>query len=108
VDVPVIDLKNCERQVAEQALFGDLPMGAFADRIASVRQGLLQQGFVEGQNVVITTCSTPSRLGRSNMVSNRMLSMIERKPRAPVLRSVASRATIGRLLDVARHGMLAP
>src|SRR5580704_14448685 len=40
----------------------------------------------------ITTSSTPSRLGRSNMVSSRMLSMIERRPRAPVLRSIALRA----------------
>src|SRR6266536_4783029 len=34
----------------------------------------------------ITTSSTPSRLGRSNMVSSRSPSMIERRPRAPVLR----------------------
>src|SRR3954468_19434295 len=40
----------------------------------------------------ITTSSTPSRLGRSNMVSSRMPSMIERSPRAPVLRSMALRA----------------
>src|SRR6266404_5244337 len=40
----------------------------------------------------ITTSSTPSRLGRSNMVSRRMLSRIERRPRAPVLRSIALRA----------------
>src|SRR6266702_5444480 len=40
----------------------------------------------------ITTSSTPSRLGRSNMVSSRMPSMIERSPRAPVLRSIALRA----------------
>ena len=33
----------------------------------------------------ITTSSTPSRLGSSNMVSSRMLSMIERRPRAPRL-----------------------
>jgi hypothetical protein len=32
------------------------------------------------------------RLGSSNMVSSRMLSMIECRPRAPVLRSIASRA----------------
>src|SRR6516164_7619311 len=37
----------------------------------------------------ITTSSTPSRLGRSNMVSSRIPSMIERRPRAPVLRSIA-------------------
>src|SRR5215468_801724 len=30
----------------------------------------------------ITTSSTPSRLGRSNMVSSRIPSMIERRPRA--------------------------
>src|SRR6202790_1528488 len=41
----------------------------------------------------ITTSSTPSRPGRSNMVSSRMLSRIERRPRAPVLRSIALRAT---------------
>src|SRR6516225_1208904 len=40
----------------------------------------------------ITTSSTPSRLGRSNMVSSRIPSMIERRPRAPVLRSMALRA----------------
>src|SRR6516164_7424519 len=34
----------------------------------------------------------PSRLGRSNMVSSRIPSMIERRPRAPVLRSMALRA----------------
>src|SRR5215831_10084941 len=36
----------------------------------------------------ITTSSTPSRLGRSNMVSSRIPSMIERRPRAPVTRSL--------------------
>src|SRR5512135_2228938 len=40
----------------------------------------------------MTTSSTPSRLGRSNMVSSRMASIIERRPRAPVLRSIALRA----------------
>src|SRR5580658_5565755 len=40
----------------------------------------------------ITTSPTPSKLGSSNMVSSRMLSMIERRPRAPVLRSIALRA----------------
>src|SRR6266478_1892572 len=40
----------------------------------------------------MSTSSTPSRLGRSNMVSSRMPSMIERSPRAPVLRSMALRA----------------
>src|SRR6516162_3291103 len=40
----------------------------------------------------ITTSSMPSRLGRSNMVSSRIPSMIERRPRAPVLRSMALRA----------------
>src|SRR4026207_390450 len=40
----------------------------------------------------ITTSSTPSRLGRSNMVSSRMPSMMERRPRAPVFRSMALRA----------------
>src|SRR5437868_2611959 len=40
----------------------------------------------------ITTSSTPSRLGRSNIVSSRIPSMIERSPRAPVLRSMALRA----------------
>jgi hypothetical protein len=37
----------------------------------------------------ITTSSTPSRLGRSNMVSSKMISIIDRRPRAPVLRSIA-------------------
>src|SRR6516225_9956967 len=41
----------------------------------------------------ITTSSTPSRPGRSNMVSSRIASRIERNPRAPVLRSIALRAT---------------
>src|SRR5450631_3388366 len=40
----------------------------------------------------ITTSPTPSRLGRSNMVSSRILSIMERSPRAPVLRSIAFRA----------------
>src|SRR5262245_23924737 len=44
----------------------------------------------------MTTSSTPSRPGRSNMVSSRMLSRIERGPRAPVLRSIALRATTPR------------
>src|SRR6266576_2114119 len=39
----------------------------------------------------ITTSSTPSRLGRSNIVSSRIPSLIERSPRAPVLRSIAFR-----------------
>src|SRR4029077_1273850 len=39
----------------------------------------------------ITTSSTPSRLGRSNMGSSRMASMIEGQPRAPVLRFIALR-----------------
>jgi hypothetical protein len=37
----------------------------------------------------ITTSSTPSSAGSSNMVSSRIASMIERRPRAPVLRSMA-------------------
>src|SRR5258708_6588477 len=40
----------------------------------------------------ITTSSTPSRLGRSNLVSSRIPSMTERRPRARVLRSIALRA----------------
>mmetsp|Transcript_42319 Transcript_42319/g.99336 ORF Transcript_42319/g.99336 Transcript_42319/m.99336 type:complete len:220 (-) Transcript_42319:6516-7175(-) len=39
-----------------------------------------------------TTFSTPSSAGRSNMVSIRACSMMERKPRAPVLRARALRA----------------
>jgi hypothetical protein len=35
---------------------------------------------------------TPSGLGRSNMVSSRMLSMIDRRPRVPVLRSAGDGA----------------
>ena len=37
----------------------------------------------------ITTSSTPRRLGSSNIVSSKMPSMIDRKPRAPVFRSIA-------------------
>jgi len=39
-------------------------MGAFADRIASVRQGLRQQGFVEGQNVAIEYRSAEGQYDR--------------------------------------------
>src|SRR5947208_11522117 len=46
----------------------------------------------------ITTSSTPSRLGRSNMVSSRIPSIIERRPRAPLLRSMALRAMAPRSL----------
>src|SRR5262245_46077023 len=46
----------------------------------------------------MTTSSTPSRPGRSNMVSSRMLSKIERRPRAPVLRSIALRNRAQRLV----------
>jgi putative tryptophan/tyrosine transport system substrate-binding protein len=45
-------------------LFSDLSMGAFADRIASVRQGLRQQGFVEGQNVAIEYRSAEGQYDR--------------------------------------------
>src|SRR5215831_3681046 len=46
----------------------------------------------------ITTSSTPSRLGRSNMVSSRIPSMIERRPRAPVLRG--DRRVVGLAADL--------
>ena len=73
------------------------------------RSGKSRHGAPE-QNFQITASSTPSSPGRSNMVSSRMLSMMERKPRAPVLRSIARlamalRASSGRLslTSVPRH-----
>ena len=53
------------------------------------------------------TSSTPSIDGRSNMVSSRMPSRIERRPRAPVLRSIAFLATdVQRLVGEAQLDVL--
>jgi putative ABC transport system substrate-binding protein len=52
---------------AQRALIGYLngvSNESYADRIASIRQGLRQQGFVEGQNVTIEYRSAEGQYDR--------------------------------------------